>query len=377
MILATRFSLVLLAVVLACGAQQSLAQVQAAQPALDPFAPAAEEAKEEKADEGAEAAEPVPVINRPKKDVDPKAIWLHTVEGGNINGVLSVDSITVDTEFGELKIPIERIVSFRPGLDNRPSQREAIVKLVLELGDSEAKVREAAQQELSAMGPKIRVILEAYSDDEDTERRTRVQKILSDFQELAEDLEFESNGDSADPLIDQDTVETELFTVVGDISPKSFGIATKFGSLEVALSDIRLVRRETGEVPDIHRQIAVTGSNLVQFDYKNSGISVQAGDKIDISASGKLVMSPWGNNSVSTPDGSANYQWYVPNKIPGGALIAKIGSSGKEIMVGSKKSFTADRPGKIYFGIAMNHQYANRNYHFPGEYKIKVHVDPN
>src|SRR5690606_23212013 len=123
----------------------------------------------------------------------------------------------------------------------------------------------------------------------------------------------------------QDTVETTLFTVVGEVSPKSFEVQTKFGKLTVALSDIREARRDLGGSEEIRRTVAVAGTNLVQINFKNSGIRVESGDEISITADGSIVMSPWGNNVTSTPDGGANFQWYVPNKIPGGALVARIG----------------------------------------------------
>src|SRR6185312_3664736 len=104
-------------------------------------------------------------------------------------------------------------------------------------------------------------------------------------------------------------------------------------------------------------------------------VRINRGDKVSVTAEGKLVMSPWGNNMFSSPDGAEQYQWFVPNQIPGGALVARIGAAGKVFKVGSKHSFTAQRSGTIYFGIAMNPQFASQDFNFPGEYNVKLRVN--
>ncbi len=302
-----------------------------------------------------------------------KTIRLRLMEGSLVSGKLTVDRITVTTDFGTLEIPVVNILSFRPGLDSHPQQRKKIGRLILQLGSKVVKERDNAQKELMSMGPPIRAELEEHKADDDAERRTRIQKILADFDEMAdeEDPEYTSQPE----LIPEDTVKTNKFTVVGKISPQSFTLHTKFGDLNVALTDIREVERETEEPTEIRKTVTVSGTNLVQFSFKDSKLRVERGDKVSITADGKIVMSPWGNNQFSTPDGGANFQWYVPNKIPGGALVAKIGSNGPVFKVGSKHSFSATKAGTLYFAVAMNAQFANQGYAFPGDYNVKVRVN--
>jgi hypothetical protein len=296
------------------------------------------------------------------------------MEGSQVAGKLSVGKITVETEFGALEIPIARIVSFTPGLDSHPEERQRIARLIQQLGANDVKQRDEAQKQLVEMGLAIRNELERYRNDEDAERRSRVQKIITDLEE-AEDDEEDPEFAARPVLISQDTVETTMFTVVGKISPKTFTVQTQFGQLTVALTDIRRGERDVAEKPEIRKSFQVTGNELVLVNYKNSGVRVQRGDRVTIAADGKIMMTPWGNNQFSTPDGSPNFQWYIPNKIPGGALVAKIGSSGKEFKVGSKYTFTATKSGVLHFAVAMNPQFANQGYNFPGEYTVKVRVN--
>lgn len=302
-------------------------------------------------------------------------VRLHLMEDSVVSGVLSVDSITVTTEFGTLTIPVDKLVRVTPGLDSHPEHKRKLLVLIQQLGSNQVKERDEAQKALIEMGGAIIPILNRYTNDSDAERRTRAAKIVAELEEAAE--EFSEEGTESQPLIAQDTVETTLFTVVGVVSPKSFEVKTKFGMLTVALSDIREARRDLGVSEDIRKSFAVSGTNLVQTSFKNSGIRVERGDEISITADGTIVMSPWGNNVTSTPEGGANFQWYIPNKIPGGALVARIGNSGEVFKVGSKHSFKATRAGTLYFAVAMNPQFSNQGYAFPGEYNVKVRLTRN
>ena len=173
----------------------------------------------------------------------------------------------------------------------------------------------------------------------------------------------------------QDSLETTLFTVVGKISPQTFDVQTQFGPLKVAIGDIRRGERELDLKPEIRKTIAVAGENLIQLNMQTSGVRVGRGDKVQITADGRLTMTPWGNNTFSTPDGSEQFQWYLPNQIPGGALVARVGTTGKVFKVGSKHTFTSTRTGILYFGIAMSPQFASQDYNYPGRYDVKIRVN--
>jgi hypothetical protein len=303
-----------------------------------------------------------------------RAIRLHLMEGSIVSGRLSTEAVTVETEFGKLEIPVANIVSFTPGLDSHPEERKRIGRLIQQLGSNAAAERDNAQRQLTEMGKSIQNELARYQQDEDTERRTRVLKILAELEEADDD-------DDGDPLtsrvwLAQDSLETTLFTVVGKISPQTFDVQTQFGPLKVAISDIRRGEREPDQKPEVRKSISVTGEHLVQLNMQTSGLRLNRGDKVHITADGRLTMSPWGNNATSTPDGSEQFQWYLANQIPGGALVARVGTGGKVLKVGSKNSFVAQRAGMLYFGIAMSPQFATQDYNYPGQYNVKIRVNP-
>ncbi len=303
-----------------------------------------------------------------------RTMRLHLMEGSVVTGKLSTDTVTVETAFGKLEVPVANIVSFTPGLDSHPEEGKKIGRLIQQLGSNAAAERDAAQRSLADMGKSIQPELARYALDEDAERRNRIQKILAELEEAEDDDDLDPMA--AKPWLAQDSLETTLFTVVGKISPQTFDVQTQFGPLKVAIGDIRRGERELDLKPEIKKQLFVTGENLIQLTMQTSGVRIGRGDKVQITADGRLTMTPWGNNAFSTPDGSEQFQWYLPNQIAGGALVARIGTTGTIFKVGSKHTFSSTRAGILYFGIAMSPQFASQDYNYPGRYDVKIRVNP-
>ena len=343
-----------------------------------PSAPGAPDATAKKGGKAIEEAD-VDVPRTPAVPLGPKHIRLHLLDGSVIGGDLAVSEITVKTQFGELVVPIDKIRSFKPGLDSYPKLSQELADKIASLGSDDYKTREQAHKELSAMGGKIQRELEKHVGDENAEIKRHVGEILKEIEEASEEQEDEFAEDASaaeQSWIRQDTVVTTDFTAIGKVAPAEFKINSKYGPLTIALADIRMAERETSEKGSFRRNLSIAGDNLAQRGFKSTGIRVQAGDKISVRAEGSIVMSPWGSNSMSTPDGAQNYGWYIPNQIPGGALIAKIGEKGTVMKVGRQSTFVAKTSGTLQFAIGMQGEYANQGYNFPGEYRLKVKIDP-
>ncbi len=322
------------------------------------------------ADDGDDGADTASDDARPP--VDPKMIRLHLMDGSVISGKLSVEDLELETQFGTLTVPVTELRSFTPGLVHHPELGKKVYDLIDALGANDFDEREKAQKELVKLGSSVRVELEKRRDDKDAERRTRIKTILDELETQQGDEEGDAAAGGV-PLIERDTVETSAFTAVGKILNKSFTVASLYGPLTVKLGDIRRGERDSTKKTEIRRSFSVEGTNLVQRGLKASDIRVERGDKVTITADGTVTMTPWGNNMVSTPDGGANFGWYVPNSIAGGSLVAAIGDAGSIFKVGSKSSFRAQRSGALRFGVAMQNEYSNQN--FPGRYNLKIRIE--
>ncbi len=326
------------------------------------------------ADEGAESA----AAAEPRPAVDSRHLQFNLMDGSTITGELSIDEITVETEFGKLVVPVTKILSFVPGLDSYPELADQIASLIENLGSDDYQTREKSHKELAHLGLKIMDELRKHKNDKNVERQRHIGQILEELEQLAEeqdDLEFGEGG--KDVWTRLDTVTTPKFTIAGRISPATFTVNSKYGPLTVKLSDIKTALRETGVKQPIRKQLTVEGTYLIQRSVKSSGIRVERGDKVSVTADGQLIMTPWGSNMVSNPDGGANFQWYdQTNQIPGGALVARIGDNGKVFKVGCRHTFVAETAGILNFAIAMQHQYATGSYQFPGQYNVRIRVEP-
>jgi len=295
------------------------------------------------------------------------------MDGSVITGKLSVKEIVVETQFGQLTIPVTELRSFTPGLISHPELAKQIYDLIDALGSDQFDQREKAQKALTKMGKPVRGELEKRARDEDTERRTRVKAILDEFDELADEEDEDGKAAAPPVLITRDQVETTEFTLVGRIVTNTLTVSSLYGPLTVKLGDVRRGQRDAVRRADVRKTVGVDGSFLVQHSMKDTKIRVERGDRVTVTAEGSIAMTPWGNGASCSPDGAANFGWYLPNTIPSGALVGAIGGGENVFKIGSKSSFRAERSGNLRLAIGMQADYITQN--FPGRYTVKIRVE--
>jgi len=289
------------------------------------------------------------------------------MDGSLLTGKFSVSELAIDTKFGPLKVPVDQIVSFAPGLQSHPQFQQTLNGLINDLGSDVFADREQAQQTLTKLGPDIRGELDRQLkliEKEKDERAMRIQKILEDFDAL-----LDENADKSHAWVSEDVIATAGFTIVGHITTPGFTITGNYGTLQIKMQDIREGRRESAEPDEIRKTLAITGTAISQRAYINTGIKLAKGDQVTITATGTIILTPFGNRQ-STPDGSPNV-----SSIQGmltGTLVGRVGDGGTMIKVGSKFTWTADRVGTFQLGIACPEDYSS--YTFPGEYQVKIRV---
>ncbi|MAE65882.1 MAG: hypothetical protein CMJ18_16550 [Phycisphaeraceae bacterium] len=306
---------------------------------------------------------------------EPGALVIHLSDGSVISGALTIQNLDVETEFGKLTVPVDKINAFTPGLASRPGYRSELEALIADLGAQEVQKRDRAQQKLLLLGEAMRPMLMKHRDDADPERKKRIALIIEELDEIREDLQ-DDMGDvkPVNAISNQDRVVTPHFTIVGAIHPKQFTVESRYGTLSVNLTDIRRAERVLESVvTEVRKSVEVEGSNTVPMRMKSTGIRLKRGQKVKITASGKISMTPWGQNAFSTPDGAPNYGWHVNNKIPNGCLVGRIGK-GAVFKIGSNHSFTVKKSGMLELGVGTHP--GHRQQKFPGSYKVRIRVKP-
>lgn len=297
-------------------------------------------------------------------------------DGTVVTGDVGIDLLNVDTQFGQLEVPVKNIISLRPGLDSFPEMTQRIGEMVEKLGDRDFQTREKAHRDLVAMGKSIRFVLANFNDGGSAERKKHLDKIREQIEEMVdEEAEWDEASEDME-LIQGDTIITRDFTIVGKILQPEFSLSSKYGKLTIALSDIKTGDRtwlNTSEA--INKNVVVKGDSFFQTTPVSTKIRVNKGDRIKIRATGTVQWASWGNIS-SGPDGITNQgNWQGHNC---GTLLARIGNGGEYIKIASKGEFVAKTNGVLYLGISMRDNYARQaGYQWPGEYKTRVSVSPS
>lgn len=294
-------------------------------------------------------------------------------DGTVVSGIVNTPAIDVETEFGSLRIPIQRIVTFRPGTDSNPDLKKEVESLIDQLGDREFRTRETAHRRLVSMGPMIASLIRQYDDGGDAERKKHLTDIRKEIDALVEEAEEE--GEQTDnSLLKGDQIETPDFAIVGKIQQAQFQVESKIGELRIQLADIR--KADRGDTPQsgaIRKRINVDGNAFFQKTPTKTKIRVSKGDTITISATGVVQWTNW--SQTATPEGLPNQgNW---NGHANGSLIARVGEDGDFEFIGSDAKFTARKSGMLYLGVAMSDNYANNaGYRWVGKFKTKIKIDP-
>ena len=309
-----------------------------------------------------------PASAGPRTPTGPSELKIMLMDGSIVSGKLSISELAIDTKFGTLKIPVDQVQSLRPGLQSHPKFKETVEGYINDLAADGFPDREKAQAALTRIGPEIKSELERQIKTSQAEKQMRLQKIVEEFESQMED---EDSGKSRQ-WTPEDVIVTPGFTVVGRIVTPGFAVTSPYGTLQLKFEDIREARRDDQMPEDINKSVTIAGTTINTKTPVNSNIRLTKGDQVTISASGNIVLTPWGQQNT-TPDGNTDIGNNGTGGFPIGTLYARIGDSGPYIKVGSKASFTAPSSGVLNLGIS----FPNSNYgstQFPGEYQAKIRV---
>ena len=79
-------------------------------------------------------------IQLPAADVSPTFLRFHMWDGSVIGGDVSNSTISIETRFGMLEVPVSEIVEIFPGLVSSPRRAALIEQHVQMLGDREFRI---------------------------------------------------------------------------------------------------------------------------------------------------------------------------------------------------------------------------------------------
>jgi len=157
---------------------------------------------------GAKADPPAPATNKSGKD-EPITFELRTLDDTVMKVVLLESSVTLATKYGKLSIPASDVRRLEFGFRYPEGLEAKIDKAIGELGSSEFRTREDAEQTLAEIGQFAIPALRRALKNSDPEVVRRAQAVLKLVESKLGDSKFEPR--------DYDTVETAEFTVKGKL----------------------------------------------------------------------------------------------------------------------------------------------------------------
>lgn len=290
-------------------------------------------------------------------------------DGTCLRGELQADEILISTKYGKLTVPVQELTRITPGLNTRKSLRQRVAQLLTDLGGDDFRGRDVAQEQLLELGPSFSPVLRDLANADNAEQSARLRAIFDEYTKLEKTW-----GPSAGKSMQlQDQVTTREFTASGQVLLESITIHGLYGTVSVDLELVKSIRRAAMVADsDLYHTANVTGAHMVASEPLETQIDIRRGDVISIRAGGTIRRSS-SSSYTSYPDGSSNLGTVQSSpRIYGGTLMVKVGKSNEFVPSGSQTTFTADRDGKLFLGIAMHPNYLR--YTYEGAYDVKVRV---
>lgn len=303
---------------------------------------------------------------KPRPQVDPNAIEVRYADGSVVKMVLLRDHIDVQTRFGKLSVPTDEIRRIEFGLRLPEDMARRIDNAVGKLGSMDFKEREAAHAELLRLRELAFPAVQraARSGDQEIARRAR---------EVLKELRDKIPADKL-RLREHDFLQTSEFPIVGQIQADSLKARTAyFGDVQLQLSEMRTMRW-LAHGSEIEVVVDASKYGLVQETWLDTGIEVEAEMGLGITAGGTVDLYPIGaeiGRYLVDPAGSMQWSQGRAGPYPNGALLGRVGETGKVFLVGTKYEGAATESGKLYFRVVAS-PWQNAP---SGEYKVKISTD--
>lgn len=263
-------------------------------------------------------------------------------DGSIVRMTLLEENLEVMTKYGKLNIPLSDVRRVEFGLHVPPEMGQQITKAIKQLASDVYKERDKASKDLLEAGHFAFPALQRASKSGDQEVAYRAASIMKQISErtLPELLR----------LREQDVIHTDEFTVIGKITSDTIKAhSPHFGQVPLKLSELRTlhVRRQDSKL-NLVVDAAKHGSALDQW--RDTNIMVDTGQRLAITSDGQVDIWPQGPGQYMTTPKGYNTAG-KGGQFMAGALVGKIGETGKVFLIGERHDGTASEEGKLYLQI--------------------------
>jgi len=298
-------------------------------------------------------------------------------DGNVMIGKSNITVISLITDFGKLEIPVKYVSSVEFGITPDNADKQKIYLLLNNLGARNIPKNSDAYNQLVNMPVGAIPVIEDYIAN-----RTEGPDSVSEYtaENALNDLKYKFNltGNYSTKDI---VIFDENYNIGGFYDLKSISLKTEYGELQINRDKILKIEVMYASSDDTERKFVLNANKHIYSNtnggWMNTGISVQQGQNISISASGEVSFASLSGYKY-TPDGKTtsnkyndSYYDYTSSTYPSyGNVVFKIGESGTMMKAGDKYTGRAATSGILYISIyEVVFNAANT-----GSYTVKIKV---
>jgi hypothetical protein len=283
-------------------------------------------------------------------------------DGSLVRMAILQDDLEVVTRYGKLTIPLRDIRRIDLGLHLPPGMDQQIDQSIRLLASNAYKERDDASKGIIQAGHLAYPFLKKASRNQDLEVAHRVTGLMKRI--------AEKHPPEMLRMKEEDVIHTAEFPVIGRIAaPTIKAHSTHFGDLALKLSDLRTVhlRAASGD-----RELTVDAGKhgSAPDQWLDTGVNVDGSVRLVVTCEGQVDLWPSGPGQyLTTPKGyttAGKGSTYMA-----GALVARIGESGKVFLVGERYDGSPSEEGKLFLQIVPS-PWNNAS---TGSYRVRIHTD--
>jgi hypothetical protein len=299
-----------------------------------------------------------------KKPINPRDVEVRLADKSRVRMTILQESLEIVTRYGKLTVPTADIRRIEFGIHPAPDVSKRIEAAIKRLGRQEFPEREAATNDLVAIGAPAYLALYEASRSKDLEVANRAKSALARVRQRVPEDQLRVKED--------DLVQTADFSIVGRITATSIKATTPvFGEAQLRVSDLRSIRwlgsQAEVEVTVDGAKYAVSGNQ-----WMDTGVELSLEDELAVSASGQIdLWTNGGGQYITGPTGTAQWGRNTTGHPPG-ALLGRIGESGPTFLIGESYKGVSKREGKLYLMVSPSPYANNGPTPVNGSYRVNI-----
>jgi hypothetical protein len=296
----------------------------------------------------------------PKEKID----FTLTLRDGNVmKGSTSIAKVLLETDYGKLDLPIKVVNTIEFGIIPDKTKTDQINTLMKQLYSTDENQRKSAYDELSKMEMNAIPTINDF--------------IYSNTLEPIEGNEFTPENVLNDLKgkfgIEEDFLSKDIVTfdndykIGGTYTLKEVNLKTEYGSLTIPKEKIKSIEVMYSNFDASNSVFKLMASKNISSNtaggWLKTGIMVKSGQKLNITATGKIVLQSLSGNTYYPNGSTTSATDDVSNEGDGdsdvttttypsyGNVVYKIGESGETLKAGAKFNGTAATSGMLFLSI--------------------------